>query len=77
MKDAVKKVKDVIVEKYGSINSFLEIKTEEFRGKLPKSRPYLYKLINHKVKNPGIKTLNILADMVKMPREIIYKEYSE
>ena len=72
-----KKVKDIIVEKHGSINAFLDKQIKDFKGKLPRSRPYLYKLINHKIVNPGIKTLNILADMVGIERHNVYKEYSE
>lgn len=76
MEAIVKTVRDVVVEKYGSINTFLDVKTKEFSGELPISRPYLYKLINHEITNPGIKTLNTLADMVDLPREHVYKEYS-
>ena len=46
MEAIVKTVRDVVVEKYGSINTFLDVKTKEFSGELPISRPYLYKLIN-------------------------------
>ena len=69
-------VKDQIVEKYGSVNAFLDAKTKELQGVLPLSRPYLYKLINHEIVNPGIKTLNILADMLGIEREKVYNEYS-
>lgn len=77
MEAIVKSVRDVVVERYGSVNAFLDVKTKEFQGELPISRPYLYKLINHEIVNPGIKTLNILADMVDLPREHVYKEYSK
>jgi len=72
-----KTVKDVIIEKYGSINNFIASKAKEFGGELPLSREYIYKLIGREIANPGIKSLNILADMVGIPREQIYKEYSE
>jgi len=70
-------IKDEIVEKYGSINNFLAQKVKEFNGELPIAREHIYKLINHEVPNPGIKSLNILADLVGIPREKVYKEYSE
>lgn len=70
-------VKDVVIEKYGSINNFLANKTKEFNGQLPIAREHIYKLINHDVPNPGIKSLNILADLVGIEREKIYREYSE
>ena len=72
-----KTVKDVIIERYGSINGFITAKVKEFGGELPVSREYIYKLIGHEVANPGIKSLNVLADMVGVPREQLYKEYSE
>ena len=75
--EIVKSVKEVITEKYTSVNKFLDVKTKEFSGMLPLSRPYLYKLINHEVDNPGIKSLNSLADMVGVERTNVYKEYSE
>ena len=70
-------VKDVVIRKYGSVNNFLAIKAKEFNGELPIAREHIYKLINHEVPNPGIKSLNILADMIGIPREQVYKEYSE
>ena len=70
-------VKEIIVEKYGSINAFVDIKAKEFNGELPFARYHFYKLLDHEVENPGIKTLNALADMVGIPRDDVYREYSE
>lgn len=70
-------VKDIVVEKYGSINNFIDKMTVELKGELPMSRQHLYQLIAHNVENPGIKTLNALADMLEIDRELVYKEYSE
>ena len=72
----VKTVKEIIVEKYGSINKFLDVKTVEYKGELPLSRQQIYNLIAHGTDNPGIKTLNMLSDMIGIDRQIIYKEYS-
>ena len=70
-------IKDVIIEKYGSINNFIAVKTKEFDGELPISREAIYKIIGHMVDNPGIKSLNILADMIGIPREQVYKEFEK
>lgn len=70
-------LKDVIVEKYGSVNNFVSVKLKEFNGELPISREHIYKTINHEIVNPGIKSLNILADLVGVSREEVYKEYSD
>jgi hypothetical protein len=77
MKTNNKTVKETVIENFGSINAFLDAKTKEYYGVSPVSRAYLYKLINHQIPNPGIKTLNILSIMVKMPKNKIYKEYSK
>lgn len=77
MKTQNKSVRETIIENFGSINAFLDAKTREYYGALPISRAYLYRLINHEISNPGIKTLNIFSIMVKIPRNKIYKEYSD
>lgn len=74
---SAKTVKDVVIEQYGSINNFIDKKTIEFKGELPMSRQHLYQLIAHNIENPGIKTLNALADMLGIDRISVYKEYSE
>lgn len=70
-----KTVKDIIIEKYGTINNFVALKLQEFNGKLPCSREYIYRLINHGVDNPGIMSLNKLAELTGIDKEIIYEEY--
>lgn len=72
-----KTVKDVVVEKYGSINNFIAVKIKEYNGELPLSREYIYKLINHEIPNPGIKSLTFIAELVELPKEKVYKEYTE
>lgn len=71
------KVKDIIIKEYGSINAFLDAMTLKNHGKLPRSRAYLYKLINHQINNPGIKTLNQLSSLTGVKKSNIYAEYSE
>lgn len=73
----MKTVKEEIVEKYGSIGKFLDEKLDECKGKLPITRQHLYRIINHKTNNPGIKSLNALSKLTGIPKEKIYKEYSE
>lgn len=71
-------IREIAIDKYGSINSFLDKKLEDRKGKkLPISRQYFYKLFAHKVDNPGIKSLNAIADLLEIPREIVYKEFSK
>ena len=75
--DSVKTVKDVVIEKYGSVNNFIDKKTIDLKGELPMSRQHLYQLIAHNIENPGIKTLNALADMLEIDRQLVYEEYSK
>jgi len=70
-------VKDVVIEKYGSVNNFIDKKTIDLKGELPMSRQHLYQLIAHNIENPGIKTLNALADMLEIDRQLVYEEYSK
>lgn len=77
MDEEHKTVKEIIAEKYKSVNNFLDTKKKEYGGELPLTREHLYRLINHETANPGIKSLTILADLVGIPREQVYKEYSE
>ena len=74
--EIVKTVKEIVIERYGSINNFIDKKLVELKGELPMSRQHLYQLIDHKIKNPGIQTLNMLSDMLGIKRENVYKEYS-
>lgn len=76
MENNVKTIEQIIIERYGSINKFIDTKTIELKGELPASRQHLYQLITHNVNNPGIKTLNALADLLGIEKEIVYKEYS-
>ena len=68
-------MKDVILEKYGSINSFIEEKKKEFDGELPISREAIYKIVTHETTNPGIKSLTIVADMIGISKEQAFKEF--
>ena len=64
-------IKDYIINKYGSINNFVDKNYE----KLPMSRTHFYKLINHETSNPGIQTLKKLADILELPEEVVYNDY--
>lgn len=68
-------LKEKIESKYGSINKMIDIKNVECKGKLPFTRQHLYDLINHKVENPGIKTLIKLSKLIEIPLEKIIDEY--
>lgn len=72
----MKTAKEWIEQEYGSINGFITAKQKEFMGELPMERTQIYKLLNHETVNPGIKTLNILADMAGLDRQSVYEEYS-
>lgn len=73
----MKTLKQLITEEYGSINNFINEKLKEYNGELPLKREHIYKLLNHEIPNPGIKSLNQLAEIVKVDREFVYKEFSE
>ena len=64
-------IKETIIEKYGSINSFTEQKFAE----LPFSRVHIYKLANYRVANPGVKTLEALAKILELPKEDVINDY--
>lgn len=72
-----KTLKELIEERFGSINNFIALKLKEYGGQLPLTREYIYKIINHEVANPGIKSLVYVADMAGVPREDVYKEFTE
>ena len=76
MASNVKTVKEIAVEKYGSIGSFLDSKLKVKSDVKPSSRAYYYKLINHQIKNPGIKSLMALAKMLGIKKEYVFEEYS-
>ncbi len=75
MASNVKTVKEIVVEQYGSIGNFLDSKLIKTKAK-PSSRAYYYKLINHQVNNPGIKSLVTLAKMLGVKKEYVFEEYS-
>jgi len=72
-----KSLKEIVIEKFGSVNAFIATKTKEFNNELPISREAIYKIVTHETNNPGIKSLTIIADMVGIPRDQVYKEYLE
>ena len=68
-------LKEIVIEKFGSVNKFIAVKNQEFNNELPISREAIYKIITHETNNPGIKSLTIIADMVGIPRDQVYNEY--
>lgn len=73
----MKTLKQLIIEEFGSVNNFINEKLKEYNGELPLRREHIYKLLNHEIPNPGIKSLNQLAKMANVDREFVYKEFSE
>lgn len=65
-------IKDIVVEKYGSINNFVE----ENYTKLKTSRTHVYKLLNGESANPTVETLVELATLLEIPEEVVFREYS-
>ncbi len=65
-------IKDIVVEKYGSINNFVE----ENYTKLKISRTHMYKLLNGENVNPTVETLVELAILLEIPEEVVFREYS-
>lgn len=65
------KIKKHIIQKYGSINKFVD----ENYTKLPMSRTHIYKLLNYEIQNPGIQTLKELANLIGLPEEEVYNDY--
>lgn len=68
-------IKDKIEFEYGTINKFIDKKLIDCKGQLPFTRQHLYDLINHRVPNPGIRTLNQLANLVDVPLTDVINEY--
>ena len=66
-------VKEKIIAEYGTINNFVEKRHSE----LTISRTHLYKLIEHKVKNPTVQTLSKLALLLNMKKEDVIAEYCD
>ena len=56
----MKTLKQLIIEEFGSVNNFINEKLKEYSGELPLKREHIYKLLNHEIPNPGIKSLNQL-----------------
>jgi len=75
MEQTLSTLKERIEKKYGSVNKFIDKKLIDCKGELPFTRTHLYKLINHEVPNPGIKTLSELSALVDEPLNIIIEEF--
>lgn len=65
-------IKQLVIEKYGSINNFID----KNYTKLKTSRTHIYKLINEESVNPTVETLIELATLLELPEEVVFREYS-
>ena len=65
-------IKDIVIEKYGSINNFID----KNYTKLKTSRTHMYKLLNGENVNPTVETLVELAALLELPEEVVFREYS-
>ena len=65
-------IKDIVIEKYGSINNFID----KNYTKLKTSRTHMYKLLNGENVNPTVETLVELATLLDLPEEVVFREYS-
>ena len=68
----MKSIKEQVIEKYGSINNFIE----ENYTKMKTSRTHMYKLINQEDANPTVATMVELAQLLNIPEEAVFNEYS-
>jgi transcriptional regulator with XRE-family HTH domain len=67
-----KSIKDIVIEKYGSINNFVE----KNYLRLQTSRTHIYKLLNGEDVNPTVETLIKLATLLEIPEWEVFYEYS-
>lgn len=67
-----KSIKDIVIEKYGSINNFVE----KNYLRLQTSRTHIYKLLNGEDVNPTVNTLIKLADLLDISVGEVFNEYS-
>jgi transcriptional regulator with XRE-family HTH domain len=65
-------IKDIVIERYGSINNFID----KNYTKLKTSRTHMYKLLNGENVNPTVETLVELAGLLELPEEVVFREYS-
>jgi transcriptional regulator with XRE-family HTH domain len=68
----MKKLKEIIEEKYGSINNFVHKNYTE----LGMSRTYIYKLLSGEECNPSLEIMIQLSKITSVPLEDIINEYS-
>ena len=64
-------IKNIIMEKYGSINKFVD----EHYTELGMSRTHIYALLNYSIKNPGVHTLEKLSKLLDLPKEVVINDY--
>ena len=64
-------IQKTIIEKYGSINNFVDAHYNE----LPIGRTHIYMLVNYKIENPGVLTLEKLAKLIGLPKEDVINDY--
>lgn len=65
-------IKDIVIERYGSINNFID----KNYTKLKTSRTHMYKLLQGDNVNPTVETLVELATLLELPEEVVFREYS-
>lgn len=64
-------IEEKIKSTYGTINNFID----KNYTKLPVSRTHMYQLLQFKIENPGIQTLNALASLLELPTEVVCDAY--
>lgn len=64
-------IEETIKIKFGTINNFVDKNYD----KLPCSRTHIYSLLNFEIKNPGIQTLNALAALLELSKEVVIDAY--
>ena len=67
-----KLIEKTIMEKYGSINNFFEATKSEGM-----SRTHTYKIIKYQVENPGVNTLEKIANILDIPFFTVVKNYMD
>ena len=65
-------IKDIVVERYGPINNFIDKNYTQLKT----SRTHMYKLLNGENVNPTVETLIELATLLDLPEEVVFREYS-
>ena len=67
-----KLIEQTIIKKFGSINNFFEATKEHGM-----SRTHTYKIIKYQVENPGVNTLEKIANILDLPFFEVVKDYMD